>query len=116
MKDYMKVFVTIKTQADEKRWKEFLGKYFPNHYAKKLLDENLVIDYEEYLDKGSTNGTHIAVDMDGYGYISLKLACYGDYKEVFDFADFRKTLLYETIVKKGINKTKGKVSVINIKK
>ena len=114
MKDFMKIYVTIKTKADERRWKEFLGKYFPNHYAKRLLEDDLVINYEDYLDGKGYDSKNIAVEMDGYGYISRMLIYYGHYEKVFDFADFRDTLLYKRIVERGVVLERGEPSCINI--
>lgn len=104
MKDYMKIFVQIKTKEDEKRWKEFFTKYYPING--RILNDNLVIDYEAYLDGRGYENKSIAITIDSYGYISLRFAHWGNYNEVFDFADFKHTLLYKTIIEIEIIKKK----------
>lgn len=77
IKDYEKGYFIVKTKEDEKKWKDFLGKYFPNHYAKGLLEENLL-------------GKHfIGVDGDGYGILGTQILRLKIYNLVNDFEEFK---------------------------
>lgn len=90
IKNYEKVYFIIKTKEDEKKWKDYLGKYFPNHYAKGLLEENLL-------------GKHfIGVDVDGYGILETQILRLKIYKRVNDFEKFKNTKCYQMIIEKGV--------------
>ena len=44
LETFSKVYVQIESREDEKKWKDFFSHYFPNHYASKMLGEDLIID------------------------------------------------------------------------
>ena len=97
-----KVYVYIKTKRDEKKWKEFLYQYFPNHYASKILKEDLI----------STNecAKRIGINPKGFGWLSQMIARLGTYLKVNDFNEFKKTRCYKQIIKNGINYEEGEPS------
>ena len=106
-----KVYVYIKTKQDEKKWKEFLGHYFPNHYASKILKQDLLSTKERV--------NRLGVSPDGFGWLSQMIAGLGTYLEVQDFEEFKKTYCYKQIVKNGVgykegNKKKKKIPLSRI--
>ena len=111
---YNKVFVQIESREDETKWKDFFRKYFPNHYAKKILDEDLVIDVIARHSGHAYENKSVAVSSSGYGYISLRFAYYGGYQEVKDFEEFKLTACYKSIVAQGVTLDVGKPKVISI--
>ena len=103
MIDFEKVYFIVSTKEDEKKWKEFLHKYFPNHYAKGLLEENLVCNHL------------IGVDVNGYGILGTHILRLHIYKRVKDFEEFKDTKCYKMILEKGITLEEGKPKIIHIK-
>ena len=116
IRTYRKVYVEIKSREDETKWKDFFKKYFPNHYAKELLNDDLLIDVEAYHRCHSYETKAIAISPSGYGYISLRLASYGHYPEVKDFEEFKLTACYRTIIAQGVTLEEGTPNFIYIKK
>lgn len=115
LKDYDKIFVQIKSKEDETKWKLFLKHYFPNHYASRLLGDDLVIDVDsKNAGRGYINKS-VAVSTKGYGYITFKFADLGGYKEVNDFEEFKLTRCYENILAQGVTFDVGKPEIINLK-
>ena len=109
-----KVYVQIKSKEDETKWKVFLKEYFPNHYASKLLDDNLVIDMDAFYSGRAYQNKSIAVSPNGYGAISLRFAHYGGYQQVDNFEEFKLTSCYNTIIKNGPFLGKGTPEIIKI--
>lgn len=109
-----KICIEITSKEDEKKWKEFLRIYFPNHYAKDILNKDLVIDVESaklglpYLSK------MIGVSETGFGYLNAKFAYYGGYERVKDFEEFKSTDCYRIIIKNGVSYKEGEPEVITI--
>ena len=103
MEKYQEVYVEIETIEDEARWKEFLMHYFPNHYAIKVLDRNLVIEPPDQF--GARKIHRIGVGIHGFGYLSTRCMIVGKrsgvYKKVKDFKEFKETDVYNAIVKQG---------------
>ena len=97
------VYFYIETKEDELKWKEFLSHYFPNHYASSVLKEELA-------------GKHgrIGLDINGYGWLSLLCAHYGNFKKIKDFEEFKTTKCYQMIVKRGVTLEVGEPSVVSI--
>lgn len=116
IKNYEKVYVQIESKEDEKKWKKFLKKYFPNHYASSLLDDDLVIDVNRKNKGKWYTSKNVGVDKDGYGYIPTRYAYYGGYHFIKDFEEFKYTLCYRNIIKQGISYSQGEVEIININK
>ena len=114
VESFVKVFVQIESRDDETKWKEFFKTYFPNHYAKRLLDEDLVIDVVARHSGKAYQNKSVAVSPGGYGYISLRFAYYGGYQEVRDFEEFKLTACYKSIVAQGVTLEVGEPEVISI--
>ena len=110
-----KIIVQIKSKEDEIKWKAFLRKYFPNHYASSILDKDLVIDIDAYRSGRGYQSKTIGVAIDGFGYISMRLAHYGNYYEVNDFIEFMDTSCYQIIIKNGPSYSEGTPEIIKIK-
>ena len=102
IKTGFKVYVYIKTKQDEKKWKEFLGHYFPNHYASKILKQDL-LSTKEHVNR-------LGVDPDGFGWLSQMIASLGTYLEVRGFEEFEKTYCFKQIVKNGVSYEEGNPS------
>ena len=93
-------YLEIISREDEKKWKEFLRHYFPNHYASKILDEDLVVENpkEGHISK------RIGVSVKGFGWLSGMILHYAPREyhiPVKDFEDFKKTDIYKEIVANG---------------
>ena len=101
-----RVYVCIKSKEDESKWKQFLAFYFPNHYAKEMLNEDLV--------SSSTSSKRIGLDPNGYGWLSFLCKTYGGFKEVEDFKEFKTTDCYKQIIANGIKLDEGEPSVVNV--
>ena len=102
LETFYKVYVQIESKEDESKWKEFLKQYFPNHYASKLLEDDLIIDViARYSGQAYTNKS-VAVSPSGYGYINLRFACFGGYQEVNNFEEFKLTACYKSIIARGV--------------
>ena len=108
------VYLEITSREDEKKWKEFLKHYFPNHYASRILKQDLVVE--------DVNKQHrvkrIGVSPDGYGWLSAMCICFGRpgrYIPVKDFDEFQTTEVYLSIIKQGVKLDEGEPSVISIK-
>lgn len=94
------VYLEITSKKDEKKWKRFLKHYFPNHYASKILEENLVVENPT---KGHIS-KRIGVSVDGFGWLSSMILHYapkGYYIEVANFEEFKKTEIYKQIIING---------------
>ena len=113
---YSKVFIQIESRDDEKKWKKFLKHYFPNHYASKLLDSDLVIDKEARHSGHAYTNKSIAVSPKGYGYITFRFAYLGGYQEVNDFDEFELTACYKAIVAQGVVLDAGRPEIIEMKR
>ena len=113
---YEKVFVQIESREDEEKWKSFLKHYFPNHYAQKLLEEDLVIDVIARHSGHAYDNKSIAVSPKGYGGISLRFAYNGGYQEVNNFEEFKLTACYKNILAQGVALEKGQPKIIPIKR
>ena len=114
MENWKEVFVYIKTEEDEKKWKSFLKEYFPNHYASGLLNEDLV----EHLNKdGSIQSKRLGIGVDGYGWLSIMCLCKArnHYIQVKDFEEFKKTEIYQQIIDNGPSLAVGEPRVISNK-
>ena len=94
------VYLEIASKEDEKKWKEFLRYYFPNHYAKDILDKDLVVEQTD----GWHESKRIGVSVDGFGWLSAMCLHYAP-KELFipidNFDEFMKTDIYQQIVSRG---------------
>ena len=99
-----KACIRIKTKEDERRWKEFLDTYFPNHYSKRILRKDL-----------TKSSSLIGISPKGYGYITHRLAHYGQYEEIKDFHQFQATHCYRAILSQGPSLEEGDVEIITIK-
>ena len=99
-----KACIQIKTKEDERRWKEFLSTYFPNHYSKRILRKDL-----------TKSPSLIGISPKGYGYITHRLAHYGQYQEIKDFSQFQATHCYRAILSQGPSLEEGDVEIITIK-
>ncbi len=109
------VYFEIASKEDETKWKEFLRYYFPNHYAKEILDDDLVVD----ISKDHRLVKRIAVGIDGYGWLSAMCLHYGGpelFIHINDFEEFKSTSIYKEIIKLGINYRVGEPQVITKKK
>ena len=114
LESFDKVIVEIKSKEDEQLWKQFLKKYFPNHYASGILNEDLVIDMD-LANKGKAyESKSIGIDEDGFGYLSFKLAYFGGFKEVANFEEFTKTKCYKAIINNGVSLKVGEPKVVKI--
>ena len=97
MKNNQTVYLEITSREDEKKWKEFLRHYFPNHYASSILDEDLVVSKSKSLRKVK----RIGISVDGYGWLSatiLFLCPKEHFVHVNDFNEFMTTDVYKEIV------------------
>ena len=113
---FLKVFVQIESKNDEKKWKNFLGHFFPNHYASKLLDSDLVIEREARHSGHAYTNKSIAVSPKGYGYITFRFAYLGGYQEVNNFDEFKLTACYKAIVAQGVVLDTGRPEIIEMKR
>ena len=104
MIDCVSVYFYVDTKEDEAKWKEFLGHYFPNHYAKGILDLDLV----------SQDG-RIGLDKDGFGWLSGMLIKPGNFRYVENFEGFKDTKVYQEIIEQGVILDVGRPKVIPIK-
>lgn len=113
MENWTNAYVVIETEEDEKKWKEFLIEYFPNHYASKLLKKDLKTQRNS---DGSAYVRRIAVGTDGFGLLSGMCLHYGKdhYFPVKDFEEFAKTDIYQQIVNNGPSLEVGEPKVIHI--
>ena len=115
MKEKIKqsVYLEIKSKEDEKKWKEFLRHYFPNHYASSILDEDLVVQEPDkcHISK------RIGVGVDGFGWLSGMCLHYGReyFIHVEDFEEFMKTDIYKAIVDNGPTLKEGSPQIIPFK-
>jgi len=108
-----RIAIYIKSKKDAKKWKMFLSYYFPNHYAKRILNTSMVNKPNPITRIYKTRP--ISVTKDGYGYITLMLAYYGKAKFINDFNDFTKTKVYNDIISNGPIYEEGEPEVIEIK-
>ena len=108
------VYFEIKSRKDEKKWKEFLRQYFPNHYAIGLLEEDLIVEEKCYCRPSRI----ISVGTHGFGWLSLTCLYYGGpklYVHVNDFEEFKQTNIYKEIVDNGPMLGEGEPQVIRCK-
>ncbi len=106
--------LVISSYEDEKKWKEFLKTYFPNHYAIKLLDQDLVVEPSHPWPRPHKR---IAVGLTGFGHLP-KFIFYGApelYVPVKDFYEFKKTDIYRDIVLRGPMFNEGFDNCVHIK-
>ena len=104
-------YLEIQNKEDERKWKEFLKTYFPNHYAKGLLNDDLVI---ENPDK-SHNLKIIGVNEDGYGYLAIRCLLEAKsitYIKVKDFEEFTQLDIYKNIINRGPIASKGEPRIV----
>ena len=116
LETFDKVYVQIESKEDESKWKEFLKRYFPNHYASKLLDDDLVIDVAARYSGHAYENKSVAVSPNGYGYIILRLADWGGYEEVNNFEEFELTACYKAILAQGVTLEVGRPGIVSIKR
>ena len=108
------IYLEITSKEDEKRWKEFLSFYFPNHYAKGILDTDLVIENPDI----GHYSKRIGVSVDGYGYLSSMCLHYGpkeQFQYVDNFIEFMNTDVYHSIIDNGPKLTSGSPEIIGCK-
>lgn len=114
-KNYKTAYLEIRSKDDEKKWKEFLNFYFPNHYAKEILEEDLVVPDGV----GCHPSKRIGVGVDGYGWLSGMCLFYGG-PEIFisvkDFEEFKETNTYKQIIKNGPTLKEGEPQIIHFRK
>ena len=101
-----RICVYIKSKEDEQKWKEFLGHYFPNHYAKEILNQDLI--------STPSSSKRIGVEPSGFGWLSLLCKTYGGFIEVKDFDEFKTTDCYKQIIANGIKLDEGEPSVVSV--
>ena len=97
MENWKEAFVYIKTEEDEKKWKEILRHYFPNHYASSILDKGLVVSKS----KKTRKVKRIGISVYGYGWLSatmLFLCPKEHFVHINDFNEFMTTDVYKEIV------------------
>lgn len=108
-------YLEITSREDEKKWKEFLSHYFPNHYAKEILERNLVVE----TGKGCHISKRIGIGVNGYGWLSGMCLFYGGpekFKNIKNFEEFKETEIYKEIVKRGPTLKEGEPEVIHSRK
>ena len=115
MEKEQEVYVEIETKEDEAKWKEFLRKYFPNHYAIEILEKNLVTEPPDQF--GGQKVHRIGVGRYGFGYLSARCMIVGKrsgaYIKVKDFEEFKETEVYKSIVKQGPKVGKGSPNIMD---
>ena len=109
---FEEVCIEITSREDEKKWKRFLHRYFPNHYASRILGEDLVVTITNK--RNGYVSKLIGVSPRGFGWLSHMLAHYGGSHEIKDFNEFKKTACYKTIRKQGVFYGEGSPSVVHI--
>lgn len=112
MENWKDAFVHIKTKEDEKKWKEFLKEFFPNHYASPLLNKDLV----EHPNKdGSIQSKRLGIGIDGYGWLSAMCLCKArsHFIRVNDFEEFKQTDIYKQIIRNGPSYEVGTLRIIS---
>ena len=87
-------YFRVTSKEDENKWKEFLGRYFPNCFASEILNKNLL--------KGQKRrGLHaIGVNINGYGFVPMMCICKckSSLMQVKGFEQFTQTNLYKGII------------------
>lgn len=113
-KEKQLVYLEITSKEDEKKWKEFLGHYFPNHYAKDILNRDLVVIQS----KERHQSKRIGIDVNGFGWLSSMCLHYGDpelFIQVKDFEEFKETDVYKHIVNTGPSFEEGEPRIIHLR-